>query len=193
MKRFKVAVLAFSALLFWVLVGVSPATAGPHAQAVPPVGIPIQHVILIYQENHTFDNILGALCAQQGNRCNGASTGLAGRLVVPIKPALDIVPTMNHSVQGQALANDGGRMDGFYKFKECGAPAFACYSRATQTEIPNLWKLATSYAISDNTFGQSASMSWQQHLLMGALVSDCLLYTSPSPRDRQKSRMPSSA
>ena len=26
-----------------------------------------------------------------------------------------------------------------------------------------------------------------------ALLSDCLLYTSPSPRDRQKSRMPSSA
>ena len=24
-------------------------------------------------------------------------------------------------------------------------------------------------------------------------VGDCLLYTSPSPRDRQKSRMPSSA
>ena len=27
----------------------------------------------------------------------------------------------------------------------------------------------------------------------GLLVKDCLLYTSPSPRDRQKSRMPSSA
>ena len=26
-----------------------------------------------------------------------------------------------------------------------------------------------------------------------ALCRDCLLYTSPSPRDRQKSRMPSSA
>ena len=26
-----------------------------------------------------------------------------------------------------------------------------------------------------------------------ALYKDCLLYTSPSPRDRQKSRMPSSA
>ena len=25
------------------------------------------------------------------------------------------------------------------------------------------------------------------------LLNDCLLYTSPSPRDRQKSRMPSSA
>ena len=27
----------------------------------------------------------------------------------------------------------------------------------------------------------------------GALTNSCLLYTSPSPRDRQKSRMPSSA
>ena len=29
--------------------------------------------------------------------------------------------------------------------------------------------------------------------LLQAMVNDCLLYTSPSPRDRQKSRMPSSA
>ena len=28
---------------------------------------------------------------------------------------------------------------------------------------------------------------------LGATVYPCLLYTSPSPRDRQKSRMPSSA
>ena len=30
-------------------------------------------------------------------------------------------------------------------------------------------------------------------LAVAALVMTCLLYTSPSPRDRQKSRMPSSA
>ena len=30
-------------------------------------------------------------------------------------------------------------------------------------------------------------------VLQGQQVWDCLLYTSPSPRDRQKSRMPSSA
>ena len=28
---------------------------------------------------------------------------------------------------------------------------------------------------------------------IASLIKDCLLYTSPSPRDRQKSRMPSSA
>ena len=28
---------------------------------------------------------------------------------------------------------------------------------------------------------------------LGALITDCLLYTSPSPRDKRQSRMPSSA
>ena len=33
-----------------------------------------------------------------------------------------------------------------------------------------------------------------QHIIKNHLLDDnCLLYTSPSPRDRQKSRMPSSA
>ena len=35
------------------------------------------------------------------------------------------------------------------------------------------------------------SISQSMHII--ALYVDCLLYTSPSPRDRQKSRMPSSA
>ena len=30
-------------------------------------------------------------------------------------------------------------------------------------------------------------------ILAGMLLADCLLYTSPSPRDRTRSRMPSSA
>ena len=32
-----------------------------------------------------------------------------------------------------------------------------------------------------------------QHVVESIMTGDCLLYTSPSPRDRQKSRMPSSA
>ena len=34
---------------------------------------------------------------------------------------------------------------------------------------------------------------YERHATIHALVNNCLLYTSPSPRDRQKSRMPSSA
>ena len=31
------------------------------------------------------------------------------------------------------------------------------------------------------------------HVYMGCVIQACLLYTSPSPRDRTRSRMPSSA
>ena len=42
----------------------------------------------------------------------------------------------------------------------------------------------------DNELSYNATMADQP---VAALIKDCLLYTSPSPRDRQKSRMPSSA
>ena len=39
----------------------------------------------------------------------------------------------------------------------------------------------------------AAEMPSMDHSGMDMSDMDCLLYTSPSPRDRQKSRMPSSA
>ena len=44
----------------------------------------------------------------------------------------------------------------------------------------------------------NASQDWRKHLVIESItevatIHACLLYTSPSPRDRQKSRMPSSA
>ena len=41
--------------------------------------------------------------------------------------------------------------------------------------------------------GERYGYSLGEERLDIAWVSNCLLYTSPSPRDRQKSRMPSSA
>ena len=39
----------------------------------------------------------------------------------------------------------------------------------------------------------TSSSDFLDNLKSGSTVIDCLLYTSPSPRDRQKYRMPSSA
>ena len=43
----------------------------------------------------------------------------------------------------------------------------------------------------DNNYQQIADLLSEKYGVI--LYPDCLLYTSPSPRDRQKSRMPSSA
>ena len=71
------------------------------------------------------------------------------------------------------------------------AIAFARYAPVAQVYPPPLFKItaATHYdaglqhgvIAADRIFGWLASLEI------------CLLYTSPSPRDRQKSRMPSSA
>ena len=45
-------------------------------------------------------------------------------------------------------------------------------------------------AILGDTYNVANTMP---NILYNLLVGGCLLYTSPSPRDRQKSRMPSSA
>ena len=40
---------------------------------------------------------------------------------------------------------------------------------------------------------EEAAQTYQEVMVYSESLNDCLLYTSPSPRDRQKSRMPSSA
>ena len=62
------------------------------------------------------------------------------------------------------------------------------------------WIAPYSYSFQDLNLGASPPSS--EHLLgtdilgrdlLSRILYGCLLYTSPSPRDRQKSRMPSSA
>ena len=54
--------------------------------------------------------------------------------------------------------------------------------------------LTTSLATAIGYFVfRGTSLNAIHHLVMMGLIISCLLYTSPSPRDRQKSRMPSSA
>ena len=63
--------------------------------------------------------------------------------------------------------------------------------------VPVFWADAPIYILvaaiaSILTFYAESTLS-QPQVYKAILYIDCLLYTSPSPRDRQKSRMPSSA
>ena len=60
----------------------------------------------------------------------------------------------------------------------------------TQTTVPGAPTITTATAITNST---TATVAFTAPASNGGAAITCLLYTSPSPRDRQKSRMPSSA
>ena len=61
-------------------------------------------------------------------------------------------------------------------------------------EVLNLEDVSPSDIVSeDPLFNDGLGLDSIDALELGIAIKACLLYTSPSPRDRQKSRMPSSA
>jgi Phosphoesterase family len=143
---------------------------------------PIKHVVVIYQENHSFDNVLGAFCVSQ-HRCDGATSGrLASGQVIRLADATDVVPMVAHRSASQLTAIDGGHMDGFSRIRGCrAAAAHACYSQFQPSQIPNLRKLAARYALDDHTFELHYVPSWGAHLELVAGQLDGFMGDNPFP------------
>jgi phospholipase C len=141
--------------------------------ATATLGTPIRHVVIVYQENHSFDNVLGRFCSTTG-RCDGVTSGtLADGSTIPLGSAPDYVPQINHDGQAQLRAIDHGAMDGFSRLGGCSASTgYACYTTFDQQRIPNLWALARSFALSDRTFELDTIPSWQGHLELAASQLD---------------------
>src|SRR5436309_2477766 len=59
---------------------------------------PIQHVVVIYQENHSFDDLLGRWCYYRHARgCGGSIYGRTSKgKIVALAHEPDIVPNIGH-------------------------------------------------------------------------------------------------
>jgi phospholipase C len=140
-----------------------------HAASAGAQASPVRHIVVLYLENHSFDNLLGYWCNRHPLRCPDggmpASVRLSDKTVVKPGVSPDIVPQVLHSVPAQRLAIDGGKMDGWQKLHGCAASAhYACISGYKPGQVPNLVSLANRFAISDRTFSMADSPSWGGHL-----------------------------
>jgi phospholipase C len=147
---------------------------------------PIRHIIVLYLENHSFDNMLGYWCNQNPSRCPDggmpSSVRLSNGTVVNPSVTPDFVPKVSHNVAAQQAAIDGGKMDGWQHVAGCGASTgYACVGGYTPDQVPNLATLAQKFAISDRTFSMADSPSWGGHLyaVMGQLGG--FLGNNPAP------------
>jgi phospholipase C len=135
-----------------------------HNRALGDEAHPIKHVVVIMQENHSFDNVLGKLCVDD-HRCDGTLTGKDyGGVTIPLHRSANLVPNIAHGPSGQTAALDKGKMDGFNKIVGCTHDQ--CYSYYDETQIPNLAALARTYALSDRTFSEADAASWAGHMAM---------------------------
>src|SRR5438128_11571272 len=104
--------LALASALLLLLGSVGAHAPQARASRFAPLHTPIRHVVLIDEENHSFDNVLGRFCADVaagvitrpglGMSCAGTTNGrLPDGRSVPLSRATGLLPIVGHSVAGQ--------------------------------------------------------------------------------------------
>ncbi|MGA2537430.1 MAG: alkaline phosphatase family protein [Terracidiphilus sp.] len=150
------AFFAVAAVCF--LTGCSSTTNSSHV--VP--GSPIQHVVVIMQENRTFDNLFngfpGADSAQSGSNMGQ---------VVPLTPVPLATPyDLDHTHIAWWNAWDNGKMDGFGVAQVAPNPPLYAYSYVPKSELQPYWTLASQYTLGDRMFQSNTGPSFVAHQYM---------------------------
>ena len=163
------------------LLALPPALASPSRSVARPNASPIKHVVVLYQENHSFNDLLGDLCVTEGNRCAGTTTGeISDGTKITLKTEGDIPPSVGHEPADQLAAINGGTMNGWDRVENCDAShKYRCLTQVHAGTVPTLWTLADTYTISDMTFETSASASWGSHLELVAATLDYFIGDEP--------------
>ena len=147
----------------------------------------IQHVVIIMQENRSFDTYFGTFPGADGLPMQGGVPAVCvpdaelGRCVRPYHNPADKNFGGPHSAQDASMDIDGGRMDGFIGRTEAamghscnGAGMPPCSPNGPtdvmgyhdQREIPNYWAYARNFVLQDRMFEPNASWSLPEHLFM---------------------------
>jgi phospholipase C len=165
--------MRMAAALTVVLVALATAvTTGASAAKAPSPKSPIQHVVVIVQENHTFDNYFADYCAY---RLDPATKHLACDGGPPISPGTTTRPVVlddttnanfdpNHEQACELAEINGGAMDAFLTAKPgagtCGDARNVAYAAAGSTSPVGYYQqLATKGALADRYFQSVAGQS----------------------------------
>jgi phospholipase C len=148
----------------------APGESQPHAKtnsATAPASSPISKIVVVLQENHTFDNYFGSYPGADGTSGQSirlpATPGGAPSLRPFHSPSLTPAD-LNHNWNAAHADYDGGRMDGFV-YSE-GSPGTLAYF--DRSDLPHYWRAADEYVVCDRYFTSAMTESAPNHLYLVA-------------------------
>jgi phospholipase C len=150
----------------------------------------IKHVVIIMQENRSFDSYFGTfpgadgIPMQDGVPSVCVPNPITNTCDKPYHDTRDLNLGGPHGALASVVDVDGGKMDGFIrqllsfcrnnpKDFECAAPTDVM-GYHDQNEIPNYWSYAKNFVLQDHMFEPVASWSLPSHLyLVSAWSAKC--------------------
>jgi phospholipase C len=169
-------VLAFFGTLALAACGAGGASGAGSTRALPaapavaqpatgnPVHKYIKHVIVVIQENRSFENFFAGYPG-----ANAPLTGMAGSQTIALQPITFSGPDLRHDWTSSLGDWDNGAMDGFYQYGSGGPSGeYAAYSYVKQSLIQPYWDMANQYVLADAMFPTEFGGSFTAHLTLVA-------------------------
>ncbi|HEY1655658.1 MAG TPA: alkaline phosphatase family protein [Candidatus Tumulicola sp.] len=131
----------------------------------PATSTPVQHIVVMVQENRSFDDFFATYPGADGTTTGKTSKGKT----IPLKKAHLAALDLNHMradyLTDCDLQGSTCQMDGFDKAKINGIPAPPnyAYQYADPTEIKPYWTIASQYVLADHMFQTQGSGSFTAH------------------------------
>ncbi|MFY9720798.1 MAG: alkaline phosphatase family protein [Candidatus Cybelea sp.] len=131
---------------------------------------PIAHIVVIVQENRTFNNLFatfpGATGTTVGKKLYGKGKNQRTVSVKLMETSLRARLSLNHAYLAFLQAYDGGNMDGFNRVKfvnDRGAEGRLPYHYVNPSQIVPYWTMAKEYALANAMFDTQGSDSFPAH------------------------------
>jgi phospholipase C len=139
-------------------------------------GSPIKHIVLIVQENRTFNNLFATFPGATGTTVGEELVhGKTKQIKLAEKP-LEDKTDLAHAYTAFLTAFNSGKMNGFNRIlPEAGIPEGALpYQYVRPSDIVPYWTLASTYALANAMFATQGSESFPAHqdLIRGGTAID---------------------
>lgn len=119
-----------------------------------------QHIVLMIQENRTFDNLFATFPGADGTTVGRTHDGGTLRLR-KIDLESNIFPNNGHRPFLEDV--DGGKMDGFDRVWIGALPGTYVYAYVDPAQLQPYWSLAKRYVLADHMFQTEGSGSFTAH------------------------------